>query len=218
MPETDRLLRELARIGKALAETFNQCEVVVHDLRRPPQSSIVHIFNGHVSGRKVGDGIRDLFSILKSERFQDGMLTNYLVHTPDGRMLKSTTVIVRDPETHDMIAAFCVNLDLGRLLTARKIIDELVQAAPLQDQGSDDDLDGHVMDILQQIVDRSIQQEGRPVAEWSREDKIRLIGYLDSKEAFRIKGAVDLVADKLNVSRYTVYNYLEEARSGVARR
>lgn len=47
-----------------------------------------------------------------------------------------------------------------------------------------------------------------------KEDKIEIIKYLDQRGAFMIKGAVDQVADKLNVSRYTIYNYLKEIDTG----
>ena len=65
------LLRELVRIAKALAATLPDCEVVVHDLQRSPESSIVAIY-GNVTGRRLGDGIRDLISILKSGEFGEG--------------------------------------------------------------------------------------------------------------------------------------------------
>jgi len=46
------------RLAKAIAQQFGpNCEVVVHDLEsNDPESSIVAIENGHVSGRQVGDG------------------------------------------------------------------------------------------------------------------------------------------------------------------
>ena len=50
----------------------------------------------------------------------------------------------------------------------------------------------------------------------SREDKIQVVGYLDDKGLFRIKGSVNWVAEKLGTSRYTIYNYLEAARAARA--
>ena len=44
--------------AKGIASKFGpNCEVVVHDLAtNDPERSIVAIENGHVTGRKVGDG------------------------------------------------------------------------------------------------------------------------------------------------------------------
>ena len=52
------MLEFLLRLAKALAAQFGpSCEIVIHDLKsNDPDSSIVAIENGHVSGRKVGDG------------------------------------------------------------------------------------------------------------------------------------------------------------------
>jgi predicted transcriptional regulator YheO len=35
---------------------------------------------------------------------------------------------------------------------------------------------------------------------------------VDEKGGFMIKGSIDLLAHKLNVSRYTIYNYLDEIK------
>ena len=50
-------LELLRQVAAGIAAQFGSgCEVVVHDLSRHPDHSIVAIFNGHVTGRKVGDG------------------------------------------------------------------------------------------------------------------------------------------------------------------
>ena len=51
-------LQFLLTLAKGIASQFGpNCEVVVHDLAtNDPERSIVAIENGHVTGRKVGDG------------------------------------------------------------------------------------------------------------------------------------------------------------------
>ena len=50
------LLETLTTVGAEIAAQFgSSCEGVIHDLKLHPDHSIVAIFNGHVSGRKVGD-------------------------------------------------------------------------------------------------------------------------------------------------------------------
>ena len=48
----------------------------------------------------------------------------------------------------------------------------------------------------------------------TKDDKVEIVRTLDQKGAFLIKGAIDYVAKVLCVSRYTVYNYLDEVRVG----
>ena len=44
--------------------------------------------------------------------------------------------------------------------------------------------------------------------------RLNVIAFMDSKGLFLVKGAVDRVAEKLGISRVTVYSYLEEVRKG----
>ena len=43
------------------------------------------------------------------------------------------------------------------------------------------------------------------------EEKIRVVKYLQDKGTFKVKGAIALVADKLDVSEPTIYRYLKKA-------
>ena len=51
-------LTVLKQIARDLASQFGpECEIVIHDLKtNDPEHSIVHIENGHVTGRGIGDG------------------------------------------------------------------------------------------------------------------------------------------------------------------
>ena len=61
------------------------------------EHSIVHIENGHVSGRKVGDGPSKIVmeQLMSGNEAQDQLA--YLTRTPDGKILKSSTIYIRDP-------------------------------------------------------------------------------------------------------------------------
>ena len=54
----EKRLEMLKQLAAGIAAQFgSNCEVVIHDVSsNHPDHSIVHIENGHVSGRKVGDG------------------------------------------------------------------------------------------------------------------------------------------------------------------
>ncbi len=46
----------------------------------------------------------------------------------------------------------------------------------------------------------------------TREEKISVIAQLESKGAFLIRYSVDRVAEHLRLSKYTIYNYLDEIK------
>ena len=107
------MLEFLLRLAKALAAQFGpSCEIVIHDLKsNDPDSSIVAIENGHVSGRKLGDGPSHVvLEALNSGGAVEDRLS-YLAKTADGKTLKSTTVYLRD-EHQQPIGIFSINYDI----------------------------------------------------------------------------------------------------------
>jgi predicted transcriptional regulator YheO len=87
-----------SRLAKGLATQFGpNCEVVVHDLTTDNRdSSIVIAENGHVSGRKIGDGPSHavLDAILGAKTSEDHL--SYFTKTEDGKILKSSSIYIRD--------------------------------------------------------------------------------------------------------------------------
>lgn len=207
------LFRVLQRISDGLTAVFGPCcEVVIHDLSNP-RASVVHVSNGRVTDRRVGDGIRDMAMVLRSPRFADDTLSPYLSETDDGKRIKSMTTVIRDGDG-DIVGAFCLNLDLEPFLQTQGLMAILAEGQPLEKPDEDETpiIDLDVLSILQHIIRQTIAEAGMPVAAMDKDTKVRIVGFLDEKEVFRIKGAVDDVAKRLGVSRYTIYNYLEEVR------
>lgn len=209
-PELFSVLRHIA---DGLAELFGAaCEVVIHDLSNPTRS-VVHVSNGQVTNRKIGEGIRDMAMVLRSPRFKNDTLSNYISQTNDGKIIKCMTTVIRDAQG-DIVGAFCLNLDLGRLQQARSVLDEFTRGHPLESLDVETPVhDQDVLSILRHIIRQTISETGIPVQAMDKDTKIRIVGFLEEREVFRIKGAVDYLAEQLRVSRYTIYNYLEEVRT-----
>lgn len=213
--ELHPMLRAMIPVARGIAATFgNQCEVVLHDLSKP-RTSIVEIVNNSVTGRNVGDGIRELvWSVLRSPNFTDDMLTNYRTTTSEGKDVKSTTVLIRD-ETSKIVGALCINLDLSAFSNIKKSLDELTritQLGPPPDKVIQVKNAG-VIDVLDHIVEGTIEHYGISASDLSKEERIEIVRYLDEKGVFRIRGSVDRIAKKFGTSRYTIYNYLGSVRA-----
>jgi hypothetical protein len=74
-----------------------------------------------------------------------------------------------------------------------------------------------VQGTLDRLVKGIEAELGSPLAELSREDKQRAVRMLDEQGAFRLRRAVEEVAEVLGVSRFTVYNYLNAGPPGSPR-
>ena len=117
----------LQQVAEGIAAQFgSDCEVVIHDLNRILDHSIVFIVNGHVSGRKVGDGA----SHVVMEQLQSNDQTTkdhlcYLMKTPNGKILKSSTVYIRNNRGR-VSAILAINYDISRLMMVESAVRDLI--------------------------------------------------------------------------------------------
>ena len=109
---TDReILSHYEKIGELLAEMFEpHLEVAVHDLRYP-EHSIIAIFNGHITGRNIGEGTSDLGYEKVSGKVPDKVV-NYKNESPDGKPLKSSSLTIRNNKG-DIIGSLGLNYDIS---------------------------------------------------------------------------------------------------------
>ena len=74
----------------------DDCEVVLHDLENP-QHSVVYTVNNCVTGRQVGQSFDHLVpQVILSKKLDHDVVTNYYFRTEDGRLVKSSTALLKD--------------------------------------------------------------------------------------------------------------------------
>lgn len=207
------ILQSLIPIIEGLALTFGKnCEVVLHDVKNP-QNSILSIYNGHISGRSVGGPMSEYgLATLKKAQF-DKHKINYLKKTPDGRILKSSLLYIKD-EKGEVIGFLCINYDISEISIVKNILNDLIDIneSDTNIDSQEESFGNTINDVLSNIVNRTLDSMGKPVAFMSKEEKVNIVQILDDKGVFLVKGAVDYIAKVLCVSRYTIYNYLDEIR------
>jgi predicted transcriptional regulator YheO len=216
-PRETFLIESLEILVEGIAKTFgSRCEVVLHDLRKPSSldRSIVKIENGHITGRTVGGSITDHgLRFLKSGR-DDNIISNYQSSTKDGRILKSSTFIFRN-ENREPVAAICINFDLSDIMTLNIALQDIFKVS--EDQKVQNDLpetfQGDIVSTLGEMANETIRRTGKIVPSMNKNDKIEIVRKLENQGFFLIKGSVKLIASKLNLSKYTIYNYLEQIRT-----
>lgn len=205
------LLRQMA--DGIAAQFGSSCEVVIHKLSQDStQHSVAYIVNGHVSGREVGDGP----SQVVLEQLQAGSRNHedhysYLTRTPDGKILKSTTLYIRDGNGK-VAALFCVNFDISAMTLASAALDELIR--PQNALQTPERITSNVSDLLDSLIEESVRLVGKPVPVMTKEDKVRAIGYLNQKGAFLITKSGDKIAKFYGISKYTLYSYLDLKTGG----
>ena len=184
------------------------CEVAVHDLTddNAAEHSIVYIENGEVTGRAVGDGASGvvLEQLGSDSKAEDRI--GYFTKTADGKILKSSTTYIRDASGR-VIAIFSINHDITSLSVASAALSELI--SPVDREGEIEKITPHVEELLDELIWKSTELIGKPVALMNKSDKIRAIRYLNSKGAMLITRSGDKIAKHFGISKFTLYSYLD---------
>lgn len=201
------------RVAKGIATSFGRnCEVTIHDLTgEDMKSTIVVIENGHVTGRKVGDGIAPnmLARITNAAEELDDQIV-FLVREPDGRLIKSTGIILRFDDGRPR-AALVINYDITMLSAFECYLEELTLTTA-DDKPLPPNETPNVSRLLDELIEQSVNVVGKPVALMNKQDKVKAIGFLDSCGAFLITKSGQRVCDFYGISKYTLYSYLDEAK------
>lgn len=205
----EQMFTFLSQLAKGIASQFGEsCEVVVHDLKEnTPSSSIVIIENGHVSSRKIGDGPSHVvLEALRGDRSKLQDHLNYLTRTQEGKLLKSSTIYIRD-DNGEAVAIFALNYDITHLLMAENILHAMTTTE--KNQGEPKHIYTNVNDLLDELIEQSVRLVGKPVSMMNKEDKIKAIQFLSDTGAFLITKSGDKISRFFRISKYTLYSYID---------
>jgi predicted transcriptional regulator YheO len=196
------------KLLKAISAQFgDQCETVLHDYSQEYNHTIIAIENGHVTGRKVGDCGTNLgLEILRGLAGEEDQ-HNYLTHSKDGKILRSTSVYIHSDDDK-IIGSVCINWDVSDFVYSANVIGKLANVTPAHQVH--EIMTDNVSDLLDALIQDSFSHVGKPIVSMSKEEKILGLKYLDKKGAFLVKRASDRVAKVYGISKNTLYNYLEK--------
>lgn len=189
-------------IAQAIAAIFDpHVEVIIHDLKTGLIAAIYHSF----SKRKVGDE-----SLLDDiEEFQElpNVFPSYIKTNWDGKKIKSISATIRD-EKNKPIALLCINVDLTKWDELHDFLGQLLsknhsnlKPAVLFNEDWREKINVYVSNYL--------KNENLTFKQLSKEKKKELVLALHADGAFNASHAAQYVADVLNLSRATIYNYLK---------
>lgn len=211
-------LELLKQLAHGLAVQFgSSLEIVIHDLRKKELNrSIVYIENGHVSNRQTGDGPSSV--VLETLSHDPASIHDrlaYLTRTDDGRILKSSTMYIRE-EDNSISYIFSLNYDITALLTVETAIQSLIATEPEKEEDprkrQPQKITHNVNELLDTLIEQALALVGKPVALMSKDDKVAVVQYLNNAGAFLITKSGDKVASVLGISKFTLYSYMDAGK------
>lgn len=195
----------LCRLAQGIASMFgDSCETVVHEMEGERMKNLV-IFNGHVSGRSAGSTLsiygRDTIQDDPEGTSLDQDFLNQMVVTPSGKNIKSSTFHLRGEGYH---YALGINYDVSVMGAMRRLLENFTESSgSLLDSISEDrsDLDA---------ISMPAGQTGQPMSQWQQGRPNGAGGPAEREGIFHLQRSVPYVAERMGVSKYTIYNYLNE--------
>jgi predicted transcriptional regulator YheO len=199
------IIEILDKVAKGISETFgSNCEVLIADLNNI-ENPIISIYNGHVTGRKLGDAISELGMRTIKERKADRDLISYHATTVDGRLLKCSSFHFK----HDrQWLSLGINYDYTNMAMAHSTLENFIEIK----ESIEDKFLPVSSEAFENLLQDVIKQIGKPPYLMNKKERVKLVKYLDDKGVLIIKKGIQMVAEALNVSRYTIYNYLKEIK------
>lgn len=211
MKKIEDEISSLKRLVKMLAAQFGKnSEIVLHDLSKDYRHTIVAIENNWITGREIGGSGTNLgLEVLSNPPNANGDLYNYFTHTTDGHMLRSSTFYFRD-EDGNVIGALCINTDVTNLVNLQESLQEIIMQP--QHEEVEEVFASSVDDLFKFLIKQSKVIVDKPIGDMTKEDKIKIVRFLDSKGFFLITRAGDEACTYLEISKYTLYKYLGVVR------
>lgn len=211
----DRVTSVLAPVVAGLAKALApRTEVVLHDLTKLPNSIVA--IGGQITGRGVGGPATDLgLRVFRSGWSED--LIGYRTELDDGLVMRSSSVFLRAASGRP-VACLCINADISSLVAARDVLTTLTNAVAVDPTANstlaaNQETFAMSIDTLAEgILRDAIAEVGLPLHLMKKVHKVEVVRELDRRGFFTIREAADLVAQRLKVSRFTVYNYLNEVQ------
>lgn len=212
--DMNNLAKNLISFADSLGKLFGpNCEVDLF-IMKDSNHELIYSVNNQVVSRKYGDQMNhyELEALSKAEVHNGYTIFSYT--TKEGRSIKAALSIIGSRDKEEFIV-MVVNFDLSDFLLAKNafqsfcITDEATQDTSEEKSSNYDE---NISTLMEQLVTDVVNEIGKPISYLSKEEKVKIVNILDSKGVFLIKGSVEYVAEKLCVSRYTIYNYLEEIR------
>lgn len=66
-------------------------------------------------------------------------------------------------------------------------------------------------ELLDDLLEKSVQLVGKPVAMMNKDDKVRAIAFLNEAGALLITKSGDKIAKYFGISKYSLYAYLDSS-------
>lgn len=206
----DETFNFLNRVAEGISIMFgSNCETVIHEITDNEFINVA-IYNGHVSGRVAGSKVgildKNIYdnNQIKVDTSKDSI--NQLV-VINNKTLKSSTFFYYG---EDYTYALGINYDISLMKKMSGFLDNFTETSGnlfYSLSSNDSQLDVLFKNSLS-LVNKSIEN-------MKKHDRLSLVKILMENNFFDLQKSVPYLSEKLDVSKYTIYKYINEIESEI---
>lgn len=197
-------LKKYESIVEAVVKLFfPYVEGAIHDLA----TGKILVLKNNISKRKVGDPSPLHVLKVPVDKFPD-FFEPYYKDNWDGRKLKCTSITIRG-DKNEPIGLICLNMDTTVFTQIGKQMEDLLKVTtealnPIEQFTNDWQTE------VDNFIDKFVVDNNVAKTTLSRQDKQVIVQQMYNRGLFNFKNAVSYIAKTLNISRATLYNYLNK--------
>ena len=207
------IFRSYFPIMKAIAGHFgHQCEVVIHDFTDFNRSIVA--MAGNVTGRDLYAPLTQFIRKTLREKGEDVEDQIGYIAYFQGKPFRCSTIFIR--EEGKLVGCLSINYSVQEFFALKAITEQLTMSRSvlqLKAEAKREYFARNVEDFVEHTFASVIQKKGfKDLSQLTKDERLEMIRELDATGIFSVKGTVEKLAGQMNVSKFTVYSYLEEIR------
>jgi predicted transcriptional regulator YheO len=192
-----------------------ETQIILTDLER-----IIYVENSLNPTLIPGAPLGEREKKFQKERYYQNKeyVINYRALSANGDRLRSSTMFIRNAEGK-LIGTLTIGTRVEELLRVRDVMDTMINGSNSNLNINEskntptpvyENLSVSVEDMVAETVNKGLSCSGVPAERLTPAEKKNIVQELDQKGVFMVKGAISIVAKRLNSSDATIYRYLQQ--------
>ncbi|MCQ4935915.1 MULTISPECIES: helix-turn-helix transcriptional regulator [Anaerotignum] len=208
LSEHDRaILYSYVNVAEGVAEFLgNFCEVVIHNLENMDHS-VMHIVNGHLSGRQAGASISEVTLSFLNRMMAEPNLDHlyYFAKNKRGETFKSSISAIMG-EKGNIIGLLCINMYLSSPIS--DLVHFMTPSESTKQENISETFVENTVELMLHALEEAKKAVYSNLSISSSNKNKEIVSTLYQKGIFNLKDSVVTIADHLGISKNTVYMHI----------
>ena len=216
--ENQKILDSYVQLLDMLYAQFGEtCNITLYEISG--QEGRIIGTRGNMLAEHIGDPMPEYIMQMYPQAQEDARsVCGFINRKHIGFLLRTSLKYITGIDD-TLIGCLSISHNLMQIRMIMSFLDEFYRSDRYLKEKEPDEDNGvitSVQDFVSRTIDTFMNERlgGADFARLPRSEKLRLIEELENKGIFQVKGSVEIIAKKVHLTKFSIYNYLDEVRSG----